>query len=118
MSTGLECEFVQWRDDQWFYVLQNWDCPVGAWDWREFATAYGPFPTFEQADEHLRLNHANPGGHYTYGHGEGESEERRLRTEQELERIRQDQTYQKLFTEAENPAPRSPYRRGEYPWGR
>lgn len=64
MSTGLECEFIKPDGyDQWFYILQDWDCPVGAWDWREYATAYGPFPSYERAHEHLRLNHANPGGH-------------------------------------------------------
>lgn len=64
MSTGLECEFIQWKPDEWYYVLQDWDCPVGAFDWREYATAYGPFKSEEKADEHLRNNHANPGGSF------------------------------------------------------
>lgn len=63
MSTGFECEFVQTGDSEWFYVLQDWDCPVGAWDWREYSTAYGPFKDYESACGHLRDNHANPGGH-------------------------------------------------------
>lgn len=67
MSTGLECEFLWLQANgkpqgEWFYILQDWDCPVGAWDWHEYATAYGPFPTLEVANEHLRHNHANPGG--------------------------------------------------------
>lgn len=62
MSTGLECEFVETQPDTWYYVLQDGDCPVSAWDWREYATAYGPFTTVEAAQEHLRRNHANPGG--------------------------------------------------------
>lgn len=61
MSTGFECEFVGYNNE-WFYTLQNWDCPVGAWDWREYATTYGPFPDEETAHQHLRDNHANPGG--------------------------------------------------------
>lgn len=63
MSTGLECCFVEVEPGSWFYVLQNWDCPAQTWDWREFATGYGPFESLEAAREHLRSNHANPGGH-------------------------------------------------------
>ncbi|MEN3238615.1 hypothetical protein PUR29_34815 [Methylobacterium ajmalii] len=62
MSTGLECLFREVAPGQWWYVLQDWSCPRGAWDWREYATAYGPFPNEEAADAHLRANHANPGG--------------------------------------------------------
>ena len=62
MSTGFECLFVEWNKNEWYYILQNWNCPVGAWDWREYATAYGPFKSEEKADKHLRDNHANPGG--------------------------------------------------------
>lgn len=65
MSTGFECYFVEATPGEWFYVLQNWDCPVGAWDWREYATAYGPFPNLEEAQTHLHKNHANPGGYST-----------------------------------------------------
>lgn len=63
MSTGLECEFFEPKRGDWYYALQDWSCPVGAWDWREYATCYGPFSTYEAACEHLRVNHANPGGH-------------------------------------------------------
>lgn len=63
MSTGYECDIVEVKPGEWFYVLQNWDCPVGAWDWHEFATAYGPFNTEEDAIAHLDQNHANPGGY-------------------------------------------------------
>ena len=67
MSTGLECEFLCLQANgkpagEWFYILQDWSCPVGAWDWHEYATAFGPFDSYEQADAHLRANHANPGG--------------------------------------------------------
>jgi hypothetical protein len=63
MSTGLNCEFNEVEPGRWFYVLEDWDAPKMAWDWREYATAYGPFPSYEAADDHLRRNHANPGGH-------------------------------------------------------
>jgi len=66
MSTGFNCYFTEVTPGEWFYALQDWDCPVGAWDWREFATAYGPFKSMEEARDHLRQNHANPGGYSTY----------------------------------------------------
>ncbi len=62
MSTGLECYFFRVKDGV-FYVLQDWNCPVGAYDWCEYATAYGPFTTMDKATQHLSDNHANPGGY-------------------------------------------------------
>ncbi|HSE44246.1 MAG TPA: hypothetical protein VLA89_02845 [Gemmatimonadales bacterium] len=85
MSTGFECYFAEVTPGEWFYVLQNWDCPVGAWDWREYATAYGPFTSIEGARTHLRDNHANPGGYSTHEYEPGK----------EL-----DEVEQKLFADA------------------
>ena len=65
MSTNSECLIVQVRTDQWYYVLEHRNAPKDAWDWREYADAYGPFATEEQANEHLFRNHANPGGTIT-----------------------------------------------------
>ena len=62
MSTNSNCLFVQVKPTQWFYVLERYNAPNNAWDWMEYADAYGPFPTQESADEHLARNHANPGG--------------------------------------------------------
>ena len=68
MSTGFNCEIVSIRaddhphDGSWFYILQDWNCPVGAWDWREHATAYGPFASEDDAQFHLQKYQANPGG--------------------------------------------------------
>lgn len=73
MSTGLECEFVRTANDEWFYAIQNWDCPVLARDWREYATCYGPFVSEDSAHEHLRKNHANPGGWISNRNKEGRS---------------------------------------------
>lgn len=64
MSTGLECSFfclAATPEPEWFYLLEDWDSPRGAWDWTEHATAYGPFKTFDAAHAHLSRNHANPG---------------------------------------------------------
>jgi hypothetical protein len=62
MSTGYECQIIELEPDEWYYLLQDWNCPVGAWDWREYATMFGPFRTYELAEKHLSDYHANPGG--------------------------------------------------------
>ncbi len=64
-STGLECQFIEYKPGQWYYLLENWNSPKGAWDWREFAFAYGPFSSYKAAREHLADYHANPGGSST-----------------------------------------------------
>ncbi|MET8411727.1 hypothetical protein ABZV34_27140 [Streptomyces sp. NPDC005195] len=63
MSTGLECQFIEVKHGQWYYVLEDGDAPKGAFDWREYATAYGPFTTHDAAADHLITTHANPGGY-------------------------------------------------------
>jgi hypothetical protein len=62
MSTNSECAFIERKPGEWFYILEDYHAPKNAWDWREYATAYGPFPTEEAAQQHLFDNHANPGG--------------------------------------------------------
>lgn len=69
MSSGLECEFIgvyglrQSGKTDWFYLLQNYNCPKVCWDWREENPFVGgPFPTEDAANNHLRRNHSNPGG--------------------------------------------------------
>lgn len=68
MSTGLNCNFVEVTGGphtEWFYLLEQGSAPKNAWDWREYADAYGPFEGEEAARKHLRDNHANPGGSNT-----------------------------------------------------
>jgi hypothetical protein len=62
MSTGLNCNIVQASQTEWFYVLEERGAPKNAWDWRDFAHAYGPFASQDAAVEHLGNNHGNPGG--------------------------------------------------------
>lgn len=62
MSTGLNCEFIDVEDKGWYYILEHGNAPKNAWDWHEYASAYGPFTSEEQAVTHLQNNHANPGG--------------------------------------------------------
>jgi hypothetical protein len=71
MSTGLECEFIEVKPGSWYYLLEGWDAPKMADDWREYANAYGPFQNVEEAQEHLRRNHANPGGYSTSSYEPG-----------------------------------------------
>jgi len=67
LSTNLECRFVERKPGHWFYLLESgW--AENAFDWREEADVYGPFDTQEQAYEHLRDNHANPGGFWVMDH--------------------------------------------------
>jgi hypothetical protein len=87
VSTGLECQFFEPKPGQWFYALQDWNCPVGAWDWRDYATAYGPFTSQEAAERHLSSNHANPGGWNVTEHA----------------RFRTSPTYDRLVKEARKP---------------
>lgn len=67
MSTNSECMFYHVAKEgggsEWFYLLEDYHAPKNAWDWREYATAYGPFATLYRAIAHLRDNHANPGGY-------------------------------------------------------
>jgi hypothetical protein len=62
MSTGLECLFLGRSKEEWYYVLENWDAPKNAFDWLDYATAYGPFKNEDKAREDLNYNHPNPGG--------------------------------------------------------
>ncbi len=71
MSTGLECTFIEVKPGRWYYLLEDWDVPKGAFDWREYATAYGPFGTENEAVGRLDDNHANPGGWSSTPYREG-----------------------------------------------
>lgn len=62
MSTNSNCDIVEESPGRWFYILEDYDAPKNAWDWREYASAYGPFQSDEAAEKHLYDNHANPGG--------------------------------------------------------
>lgn len=68
MSTNSECRFVETEPGKWYYILEDYNAPKNAWDWREFASAYGPFSSEEAADRHLQDHHANPGGSSTTTH--------------------------------------------------
>lgn len=75
MSTGCECRFYEVEPSVWYYVLEDYNAPKNAWDWREFACAYGPFNSKDEAYEHLRDHHANPGGSCTTPHEHYKSDE-------------------------------------------
>ena len=56
MSTGLDCRFIEAKDNTWTYRLEQWDRRY------EYDT-FGPFPSFDKARTHLHAHHANPGGY-------------------------------------------------------
>ena len=62
MSTGLNCLFQEVAPGKWFYILESGFAPKNAWDWREYAHAYGPFRSLERAEQHLSDTQPNPGG--------------------------------------------------------
>lgn len=68
MSTNSECAFVEAEPGKWYYALEDGDAPRNAWDWKEHASAYGPFDSFDEAHRHLGDNHANPGGYSMIEH--------------------------------------------------
>lgn len=61
MSTGLQLEFIEQSPNVWYYVLEDYDCPEESWDWKDYATAYGPFDSLERAERHKDENSANTG---------------------------------------------------------
>lgn len=72
MSTSLNCEFIEPFPGTWYYVLEDHFAPKNAWDWREYATATGPFPTEDEAREDMSNNHPNPGGSMTISNADFE----------------------------------------------
>lgn len=75
MSTGCECMVVEEKPGRWFYILEDRGAPDDAWDWRENATAYGPFSGEAAAIKHLHDHHANPGGYSVVTHDRFRSDE-------------------------------------------
>jgi hypothetical protein len=56
VSTGLDCQFIEYEPGKWKYKLESSF-------YREQYETYGPFMSFTQAEKHLEDNHANPGGY-------------------------------------------------------
>lgn len=63
MSTNSECEIVGLDNGQWFWVLEDYNAPKNAWDWREYASCGGPYSTADRAHADMLRGRANPGGH-------------------------------------------------------
>jgi hypothetical protein len=58
MSTGAECFFWESKEGKWYYEIQRW--PYGE---TEESDEHGPFASFDDAEDHLDSNYANPGGY-------------------------------------------------------
>jgi len=65
MSTNSECVFYDVDGIGHYYLLEYSNAPKNAWDWREYATLYGPFVSEDAAHKHLGRHHANPGGFWS-----------------------------------------------------
>lgn len=87
MSSGLECSFIEPVKGRWYYILEDESAPKVCWDWREHATCYGGFNSFDEAYKHLHDNHCNPGGFSTT----------------DFEHFKFDETYIKLVGESITP---------------
>ncbi len=59
MSIGLECCFVERNFGEWYYLLENSTTPKNAYDWRDYANAYGPFKSQDLAHKDLIANHSS-----------------------------------------------------------
>jgi hypothetical protein len=70
LSTGLNCQIIEPTPGRWYYVLEDSGAPNNAWDWRENATATGPFATAEACKTYLGDHEANPGGWSVTSHAE------------------------------------------------
>mgnify|MGYP001577492953 CR=1 FL=1 len=68
MSSQLECVFIE-RQKKWYIILENSNAPKDAWNWLEYATAYGSFKSFKIDKQFLDDNFANPGGYEIYEEG-------------------------------------------------
>jgi len=62
MNTGLTCFFIERSSGEWYYLLENSNAPKNAYDWRDYASAFGPFKSQAGAREDLNANHPDPGG--------------------------------------------------------
>lgn len=58
MSTGADCVFIEKGPGVWFYEIQHY--PYGE---TEDYDRHGPFKSEEEADNHLSVHYANPGGY-------------------------------------------------------
>jgi len=89
MSTGLNCNIIEPRPNEWYYVLEDCGAPKNAWDWREYATATGPFTSKKTCLDYMLDHESNPGGFSTISNDEWGS----------------DDLYEKLVREANAPKP-------------
>lgn len=60
MSASRECLIFSYQH-AWYYLLEDDNAPRSAWEWREYATPYGPFGSEPLARQHLIAHHPNPG---------------------------------------------------------
>jgi hypothetical protein len=79
-STNSNCVFIEFKPSEWYYILEDYkyDDEGERFNWMDFAKAFGPFKSFEEADQHLTHNHANPGGSSIEKYQEGRKNDEQL----------------------------------------
>jgi hypothetical protein len=60
--SSKSCLYIEVEPDVWFYLAENEDSPEEAWDWREYATAFGPFDGLGDAMNHRAENRSDISG--------------------------------------------------------
>jgi len=57
-----ELQFVEVEGGDWFYILEERGAPKDAWDWMDYAEAFGPFKTYEEACDHEYRSRSDTSG--------------------------------------------------------
>ena len=47
-----ELQFIETASGDWFYIIEDRDAPSDTWNWHDYATAHGPFPNLDAAQDH------------------------------------------------------------------
>lgn len=71
MSTSLECQIIEMRPGQWYYLAEPAMARGLTYDWREQSIATGPFASSDAAAEHIARHHADAGEHWVVALPEG-----------------------------------------------
>lgn len=63
MSVQRECMIIEFVPGRWYAVVEDCGAPNDSWDWREYASCFGPAAS-EDAAWRLIDHLPNPGGGY------------------------------------------------------
>jgi len=49
--------FIEREKSKWYYIIEDEDAPMMAWRWTDYAIAYGPFMSFDEAANNFTCFH-------------------------------------------------------------